>query len=76
MSLPRRRRRSASAGEEFRFDPSPLYSCAVDPDGRVHDWMAFDPAYGPDSEKQIEWHKKRGTPGAEGWKVGVPCKVR
>jgi hypothetical protein len=36
----------------------------------VH-WMAFDPQYGPQSQEQIEWHRKNRTPGAESWEVGV-----
>ena len=48
------------------FDPNPLYC----PDLR----MAFDPKYGPVTEAQIEYHRKRKTPGAEEWEVGQPAK--
>lgn len=44
--------------------------------GVVQHWPAFDPAYGPESQKQIDWHIKRGTPGAEHWEVGKPVKVK
>lgn len=56
---------------------NPLYSCEVlgkpgDEVRLVATWMAFDPKYGPESDKQIEWHVAHGTPGAETWEVGVP----
>ena len=64
--------------EPFKYDPNPLYACEVvphplDPEvGVVKTWMAFDPRYGPESERQIEWHRRAGTPGASSWEVGKP----
>jgi hypothetical protein len=59
-------------------DPSPLYACDVTADGRVLDWMAFDPEYGPESQAQIDWHRgEHGEAFVRGWKVGLPlpgCK--
>ena len=57
---------------------SPLYACAVAAGGRVVAWMAFDPEYGPESEAQIDWHRRQyGEPHVRGWEVGLPlpgCK--
>jgi hypothetical protein len=59
------------------YDPDPLF--AVDlipgPDGitYVNHGVAFDCRYGPESQEQIDWHIKNGTPNAERWEVGVPC---
>jgi hypothetical protein len=61
-TIPRRRTRYIKPAE---FDPNPLY--AEKPG-------AFDPRYGPDTQEQIDWHLRRGTPGAEGWEVGQPAK--
>ncbi len=69
------KRRYARIGEPFKFDGSPEFACQVTSEGRVLSWMAFDPRYGPESESQIEWHRKSGTPGADRWEVGKPCKV-
>lgn len=69
--------------KSFPYDEhNPLFAMEVIPlndgSGRsvVKHWMAFDPYYGPESEKQIEWHQKHGTPGAENWKVGVPIRYK
>lgn len=69
------RRRYARPGEPFKHDPSPEFACEVTKDGRIRSWMAFDPRYGPENEEQIEWHRRKGTPGAQNFKVGVPCKI-
>lgn len=66
-------------GEE-PFDPSPMYAFAIVRDetngvGYVTHWMAFDPAYGPESEAQIEYWQRRGYPGAETWEVGKKVRV-
>ena len=53
----------------------PLYSLDINKHGRVSHFMAFDCRYGPESQAQIDWHVKNGTPGAETWEVGVPCRV-
>ena len=63
------------AGKKARFDYNPIYAADVVTDeetgvGVISNWMAFDPKYGPESERQIEWHKEHGTPGAEKWEVG------
>lgn len=61
---------------------NPLYAMEVIPVGDgtgrsvIKHWMAFDPYYGPESEKQIEWHVAHGTPGAETWEVGKPIKFK
>jgi hypothetical protein len=35
--------------------------------------MAFDPIYGPESEAQIDWHRREhGEAFVRGWKVGQP----
>ncbi len=64
---------------ELTYDPSPLYALALGPpstDGvrQVRSWMAFDPQYGPEQERQITWHIEHETPGAETWEVGVPVE--
>lgn len=71
-----RARRQFANQDPFPWDSSPQYACDVTGDGRILHWMAFDPQYGPESEKQIEWHRRNGTPGAERWKIGVPCLAR
>ncbi len=62
--------------EPLKYDPNPLYASETvydsEGNGQVLHWMAFDPRYGPSSDSQIEWHIKRGTPGAELWEVGQP----
>lgn len=68
------------AGKKVRFDYNPIYASAIVMDeetghGFVSNWMAFDPKYGPESEKQIEWHRDHGTPGAEKWEVGKPIHI-
>lgn len=61
---------------ELEQDPSPEYAVLVDPaTGFVHHWIAFDPRYGPESEKQIEWWRDHGYPGAEDWEVGTPVRL-
>ena len=52
--------------EVAEYDPNPLYC----PENSA----AFDPRYGPATEEQIEWHRKRGCPGAETWEVGQPAR--
>jgi hypothetical protein len=61
---------------QFQFDPSPLFALEVTAEGRVRHWMAFDPAYGPESQDQIDWHVRAGTEGAQRWEVGQPVKVK
>ena len=57
-------------------DPSPEFAVLVDPEtGTVHHWIAFLPFYGPESEKQIEWWRDHGYPGAEHWEVGKPIRL-
>ena len=58
--------------EPLAYDPNPLYAVKVDSDGHLHHWMAFDPRYGPEAERQITYHIDNGTPGAELWEVGQP----
>lgn len=67
----------------YEYDEhNPLYSMEIVPHpyevGKyvIKHWMAFDPEYGPESEKQIEWHVAHGTPGAEAWEVGKPIKFK
>jgi hypothetical protein len=65
---------------KVEFDPSPEYACAVLKDevtgiGYVSSWMAFVPEYGPESEAQIEYWRKKGYPGADTWEVGKRIKV-
>ena len=64
----------------FDFDPSPEYACAVLKDevtgiGYVSSWMAFIPEYGPESEAQIEYWRRKGYPGSDTWEVGKRIKV-
>lgn len=66
--------------EKPKWDPNPILAFAVRDNGdgthTIQHWPAFDPQYGPESERQIEWHQRRGTPGVETWRVGVPCPLR
>ena len=50
-----------------------MYACDVI-DGRLISWMAFDPKYGPENQKQIDWHIRNDTRGAENWEVGHPTR--
>jgi hypothetical protein len=59
--------------EPWKYDPDPLFACDVTPDGGVVDWMAFDPEYGPESQAQIDWHRRQhGERFVRGWHVGQP----
>ena len=65
--------------KELEYDPSPEAYCDIVYDargiGHVVHGMSFDHRYGPEDEKQIEFWRKKGYPGAEQWKVGEPIKA-
>jgi hypothetical protein len=70
---PRRASRMTSPSKPFEFDPNPLYSCDTGPGGTIKSWMAFDPDYGPQSQSQIDWHRREwGARFVKGWTVGLP----
>jgi hypothetical protein len=56
------------------FDPSPLYAVEIayrgDGIGVLDHSPAFDPAYGPEAQRQIDWHRREhGERHVRGWKV-------
>lgn len=60
--------------QELEFDPSPEYALEIREDGSVAHFMSFDVRYGPESDDQIEYFKRRGYPGSDKWEVGKPVK--
>lgn len=68
--------------EPLEFNPDPELACEVEYGlvpgypkvGVIHSWMAFDARYGPEHQRQIDWHIENGTEGAETWEVGKPAK--
>lgn len=68
------RKKNNQVVKTWEYDSDPAVALDVNPDtGVVQSWMAFDPKYGPETQEQIDWHVKRGTPGANTWDIGVPC---
>jgi hypothetical protein len=57
---------------ELEYDPSPLYRCEVDKNGKVRHWMAFDPQHGPESQEQIDYYQEESYPGSEDWELHEP----
>jgi hypothetical protein len=57
----------------WKYAPDPLFACEVASDGGVLAWMAFDPECGPESQAQIDWHRRQhGERFVRGWQVGLP----
>jgi hypothetical protein len=59
----------------LEYDPSPEFAVEIRSDGTVSHFMAFDHRYGPESQDQIDFFKRRNYPGADKWEVGKPIRV-